>query len=602
MSQLSVLGTPIPAEIQSPKAIAKHLSKTGAIPKEHRSHLSKAIAERFKLKENDTIDRNRHCFFSANDFNAYTRERGITLPQAGLQAPTSPGALSSKLMTEKQSNEIQALSAEMAALMERLSPKKETGPKPPKARAWREPRTSAGPVATTRVAIETEMASVSLDKPAHAHSLIAAINDPEQPEITNWTLIQSAETTTITDEQTGDEVTLPLFTVELESGQGADAYFIEISTGPIPYGNEGAGLKVNQSILDCWLRACEEIGGSNGAKASLQNLTEAFNRIATTAKLPIHLDLTPGGEFLQKKGEATFSVRRADHIRLSLPSQANVQIPLGNVGKKDFLTLFNKADARSSFSRCQQEAARFVSEQLPDHGQTDNMRSLFSLYLFHLTRLHSICQANDKKHQKGLPLDNEKDILNCLCKAPINDLIRMGLTSVEKSALFDTACEPGHEEDTFVLIPEFNTALNHAIGQAGGAGNTEAYTQARNQSMYFAHNPNEIFLPSTRYVNMGNQPENQLYTYGDQVSSSNRELLKEEKWGRRSAWKPEYPLVMTDNFVEPVLTDRTAVAVWEQRSRNSPLTTALLPQNTGETTGSPSPALPTMLRQISHRE
>ncbi len=602
MSQLSVLGKPIPANVQSPKAVANHLAKTGAIPKEHKSHLSKAIAQRFKLKENDTIDRNRHCFFSANDFSTYTREHGIELQQAGLEAPTSPGALSSKLMTESQSNEIQALSDEMAALIERLSPKKETGPKPPKARVWREPRTSAGPVATTRVAIETEMASVKLNKPAHAHSLIAAVNDPEQPEITNWTLIQSAETTTITDEQTGAEVTLPLFTVELESGQGADAYFIEISTGPIPYGNEGAGLKVNQSILDCWLRACEETGGTTGAASSLQNLTEAFNRIATTAKLPVHLDLTPGGQFLQAQGETPFTVAPAGRVRLSLPSQANVQIPLGNVGKKDFLMLFNKADARSSFERCQQEATRFVSEQIPPHGQTDNMRSVFSLYLFHLTRLHSVCQSNDKKHHKGIPLDNEKDILNCLCKAPINDLIRMGLTSVEKSALFDTACEATDEEDTFVLVSKFNTALNQSIGKAGGAANIEAYTEARNQSMYFAHNPNEIFLPSTRYVNMGNQPESQLYNYGDRVSSANREILKQEGWGRRSAWKPEYPLVMTDNFVEPVLTDGTAVAVWEQRSRNSPLTTALLPKNTGETSGGPSPTLPTILRQISHRE
>ena len=138
-------------------------------------------------------------------------------------------------------------------------------------------------------------------------------------------------------------------------------------------------------------------------------------------------------------------------------------------------------------------------------------------------------------------------------------------------------------------------------------GNSEekvaAYTKARNDSMYFERNPNEIFLPSSRYMTLnGLSEEDELCGgYGDRVSPANREYLKEQQWGRRSVWKREYPLVMTDNLVEPILTEGTAVAVWEQRSRNSPLTLALLPDGISETTGATPGSRAEVFRQVRNR-
>ena len=155
---------------------------------------------------------------------------------------------------------------------------------------------------------------------------------------------------------------------------------------------------------------------------------------------------------------------------------------------------------------------------------------------------------------------------------------------------------------------DFNDALDRSIANASldvpvkSAKKVAEYTAARNNSMYFEQNPNEIFLPSSRYITLNDVSEEEAAGYGDRVSPANREYLKEQNWGRRSGWKREYPLVMTDNLVEPILVGGTAVALWEQRSRNSPMTLAMLPEGSAEASGQRVEPVETVFRQVSHRE
>ena len=620
-NSLSVLGVGIPAGVRTPDGVAKHLVAQGKVSAEEVRDVSKAIAERCGIGVLEPINRDHFCHISQADLDKYAPASGGDPLSAGLKPPVSHKLTSSSGTTGSDPMGVRAVQEQLKQAMEDLratgqradellglnKPKGKLGGSP---KVRREPIVTPGKLTETRVSIETEMASVKLGRSSHASVVIAAVDDPGQPNIKDWSLLRSVQTTTIKDQQTQEEVELPVFTVELESGQGAATYFIEISTGPIPYGETGEGVERNRKIIDCWLRTCEKLGGSSGAMVSLSKLAAAFNTNARAAKLSLSLDVTPGGELLDKQSDHVFTIAAKSRLRLSLPSQANVHVPFVNVGKPGFLSIFNKNDARMTFQRCQVEAAAFVESEIPEPARTDNMRSLFSIYFFHLTRLHSVCQTNDRNKKVGDPFLNEKDILNCLCKAPINDLVRTALDSYEKSVLFDLACLPDADGGGFGLNPVFDAALNRALANANvdvrvkSDKTTEDYTKLRNESLYFEQNPNEIFLPSSRYRTLDgvSELEEEIGNYGDRVSPANREYLKEQKWGRRSAWKREYPLVMTDNLVEPILTEGTAVAVWEQRSRNSPLTLALLPEGTSETTGATPSPRGEVFRQVCNRE
>jgi len=126
--------------------------------------------------------------------------------------------------------------------------------------------------------------------------------------------------------------------------------------------------------------------------------------------------------------------------KIQSETQLNFEVPLRNVIKKDFIDLFDKERQRSPLLTASSAAAKTLVTQLfPAVVDKDKLAAFFAIYYFvaavqcYLHRRNTLLAKTFKK--AGMSDHEMKNQYEFLPKTPVNDLLRVAFTAVEKTEI-----------------------------------------------------------------------------------------------------------------------------------------------------------------------